>query len=191
MKKLAYLFLGLIMLSGCARGQLEVLSEEIKTLYTENEKLTMTAMVRTDYGDRVIDFEVDCSRSEPNKMSMEVVSPDIIKGVTATTGESGVGLEYDGMILELGALPQTGLSPLETLPYMTKQWSDGYQTSAGLETISGTQCVRLTYKNNLSGVSVEQHVWFDKTTLKPVISELYSDGVMTVRCTYTDVTLGG
>lgn len=190
MKKTIPLLLLLVVLSGCGRDKLDGMSGRIRDLYSNTEAISMNVAMRTDYGDHAVDFELKCVQTQKNKLEMEVLSPDIIKGVIASASDAGINLAYDGVILEMGELPGTGLSPLETLPYMMGQWSEGYQTSEGFEKLSETDCIRLIYKTSNAGVAVEQHVWFDTSTLKPIVSELYSDGSMTARCVYSDVVFG-
>ena len=73
-------------------------------------KCTAQLSVTADYGQRVYEFELDAAVNGEETV-LTVTAPELIAGVTARTAGTEGALEYDGVILETGALSRGGLSP--------------------------------------------------------------------------------
>ncbi len=188
MKKLALALMLLILLTACGQKEGES-SEDIRDYYRSLEHIEMTVTQRTDFGDRVLDFEVLYKWQKDGACTIETLSPQAIRGLTATLRDDGATLAFDQTIVELGALPGTGLSPLEALPLMIGQWSDGYVSSSGREKLAEQPCLRYTYKTTWNETALEQTVWFAQDSRAPVLAELAADGQVIVRCTFSGVNL--
>jgi outer membrane lipoprotein-sorting protein len=173
-------FLLVILAAGCSAGGGSDTAARVKEHHAALENAVYHVTVRTDFGDRVLDFDVQYTHHKFGSGRMEIIAPEIIAGIGAEVTEGGTSLIYDGLSLDLGALPGTGLSPMESLPYMINQWSAGYVTQTGSEKRAGRQLVTLTTRRTEGGGVLETRTWFDADTLSPVVSELYVDGFMTV-----------
>ena len=116
---LCVLMMGLLFLPACS-GAGSVSPEEELALTIRGEYLAMTKCtaqlsVTADYGQRVYEFELDAAVNGEETV-LTVTAPELIAGVTARTAGKEGALEYDGVILETGALSRGGLSPMSAFP---------------------------------------------------------------------------
>ena len=108
---LCVLMMGLLFLPACS-GAGSVSPEEELALTIRGEYLAMTKCtaqlsVTADYGRRVYEFELDAAVNGEETV-LTVTAPELIAGVTARTAGKEGALEYDGVILETGALSRGG-----------------------------------------------------------------------------------
>ena len=183
-KILPCLLITLLLLGGCSKELEPDKAQSVAEHYEALDEITVQAVLRTDYGDRVIDFSVEYTHRKDESGSMTVLSPEDIAGIRADILPGCATLEYDGLALELGPLPGTGLSPMESLPFMIGQWSGGYAVDSGVERMGTRELVCVRYRQTSGGSVLEQTVLFEPGTLLPVRSELYIDGALVVTCTF-------
>lgn len=164
-----------LVLGGCNAGERS--SERIQAHHAALERFTWSGTLRVDYGDRVLDFGLECETA-PEETRLRVTSPELLRGLSATLKPGGTELEYDGLILETGRLPGMGLSPLELIPLIQAQWGGGYVIAETKAQLRGQSADRLTYsKGNL-----EIDVWF-APDCAPLVCEVSADGAQVARLT--------
>ncbi|NMA24178.1 MAG: hypothetical protein GX936_00780 [Clostridiales bacterium] len=151
------------------------LALQIRAGLLKAEKLALTAFVTADYGDRVYDFTFSYS-GNADEGEIEITSPESIAGVKAKISVSGGTLEYDGAVLDTGAVTKDGLSPAEALPVLVSQWQTGYISGCNFEKLGDLETLAVTTDIT---ETVRQRSWFDVKTRLPVRSEI-TDGVKTV-----------
>ncbi|MCL2003407.1 MAG: hypothetical protein FWG72_05310 [Oscillospiraceae bacterium] len=173
-----------LMAAGCSSRAGGNAAELVREHYAALGETLYTVTLRTDFGDRVLDFGVEYTHRPGGGGRMRVVSPELIAGIEAETGPDGVTLLYDGLLLDLGALPGTGLSPMESLPFIIGQWSGGYVTQTGTERRAGRSLISITTRRTENSAALEVRTWFDAETLSPVTAELYANGFMTVNAIF-------
>jgi hypothetical protein len=166
--------------AGCSGRAGDGGAARIRERYSARGETVYSVTLRTDFGDRVIDFGVEYTHRPDGGGRIKVLTPELIAGIEAETGADGVSLTYDGLTLELGALPGTGLSPMESLPFIISQWSGGYVTQTGGEKRAGRSLLTVTTQRTQDGTVLEVRTWFDGETLEPVTAELYANGFLTV-----------
>ncbi len=184
-----------LLLSACAPKLDQEETADMLKKFTEVTGYSFTGTLRTDYGDRVIDFDVSYEHDNQTGGTLEVIGPELIKGIKATIplGDT-IKIEYDGLILEAGELPGTGLSPLETVPFFISQWQEGYITSTSVEKLEGEKTVRVDFSkqttdtqgNPLKSITVSS--WF--LDGKPKLAELDVEGRQIVRFTIDSFVWG-
>ena len=147
-------------------------------------EMGFTVNQRTDYGDEVRDFvyKYNYSQSEPD--TLEVLQPEVLRGLKATLGGAGNTLEYDGMMFSGMELPGTGMSPLEVMPFLIDQWKNGYMMDKVSEKLDGVPCTRIVYRTTQNGVKVDHNAWFTENGNTPVKAELLFDGILAVTCRF-------
>jgi outer membrane lipoprotein-sorting protein len=168
----------LFIAAGCSRSGDR--AERVREHYSALGETAYTVTLRTDFGDRVLDFTVEYRHRPGGGGQMKVLSPELIAGIEAHIAADGVSLIYDGLMLEMGALPGTGLSPMESLPFIIGQWSTGYISQTGNERRAGRSLLTVTTRRTTDGEVLEARTWFDEETLKPVTAELSVNGFLTV-----------
>ncbi|MCL2546653.1 MAG: hypothetical protein FWE06_05590 [Oscillospiraceae bacterium] len=150
---------------------------------------TMDARVRADFGDRVVEYLLRYNLSLEEE-SVEVLEPSELAGIRVVLHEGGSILQFDGLSLETGALPGTGLSPLEAVPFAVQTWREGHIVAYGTENAFGTQAIRAVYASTHGGIEHRMVVWFDVETMHPLRSETYVDGANILTITFLQVELG-
>ncbi|MEL4106669.1 hypothetical protein AAFA46_07535 [Oscillospiraceae bacterium WX1] len=186
-KTLARMILPILLLTSCsAKNNGEALALKIRASLLETTALTLTAVITADYGDRVYDFTVQYTGGA-DKGDIDILAPQEIAGLKAHVSISGGTLEYDGAILDTGALTKNGLSPAEAVPLLLSQWQRGYISGCNYENLGDTKALAVT--TDISE-TITQRTWFDVKTLLPLRSELNENGKMVLACVFENVTVG-
>ena len=158
---------------------------EIRAGLIEAEKLALTTSVRADYGDRVYDFSFNYS-GNADRGHIEITAPESIAGLKAEVSVSGGTLEYDGAVLDTGAVTKDGLSPAEALPVLISQWQTGYISGCSYEKLGDLNTLAVTTDIT---ESVMQRTWFDVKSHLPVQSELSDSGKTVISCRFENVII--
>ena len=133
---LSALMIPLLLLSGCLGvGEGQKLLDQALTIrgeYLAMEGFSAQAELTADYGQRVCSYtlEVDASSDE---ITLTITQPDILAGITARCRNGDSFLEYDGLVIETGALNKQGLSPMSAIPAMLEQLRGGYLMAWNME----------------------------------------------------------
>ena len=165
MKKL-YLPLLLILsvlLGGCAnKGETRFreFSEELRA----RSDLELTAEVRAEYDDRSCTFTLRCCEDGQGGCTVEVLEPELIRGVKARVSADGTKLVYDSVSVDTGGDGGTGLSPMGALPLLLRSLRGGALDSAWKE--DGSCAVRLVPEDDIAVT-----VLFD-ADMKPETAEI-------------------
>lgn len=157
-----------IILTGCGGSAARESFEDFSRTLAEQPDLSFTARIRAEYDDRTAEFTLDYS-ADDSECVVSVVSPEMIRGVSARINAGDTALEYDGVILDTGALDAFGLSPMSALPLLVDTMKTSYLDTAWEE--DDTLCAVLVPSD---GVSVEVHL--DKYTKTPLYAEISSNG---------------
>ena len=169
MKKLflPLLLLGALLLGGCENrneAQFRSFSEALRA----REDLALTAVVRAEYDDRTCTFTLRCTDEEDGGFCVEVLEPELIRGVRAHMDGGGAKLLYDGISIDTGEDAASQLSPMAALPLLVRALREGMLDSAWSE--DGC-CAALLVPAD--GVTVT--VLFDEE-MKPSRVEMAQDG---------------
>ncbi len=156
---------------------------EIQTEYAQWENISITGDITADYGDRVYEFKVKFTGNE-SEGTIEVLEPDEIAGLTAKIAEDGNSLIYDGVELSLGDLTANGVSPIECIPMMIDQWSEGYIQNAVTDKLNDSDTVAITFT-----ISEDEYLvtWFEADTNLPIRAELFFDNNMVICCEFENI----
>ena len=168
MKKALIVLLALpaLLLGGCANkneARFRAFSDELRA----RSDLQVTAAVRAEYDDRSCSFTLRCTE-DAEGCSVEVLEPELIRGVKAHMSADGTKLLYDSVSVDTGDDGGTGLSPMGALPLLTRSLRDGALDSAWKE--DGNCAVRLVPEDGI-GVTV----LFDEE-MRPVHAEIDRGG---------------
>ena len=162
----------LLSFSACSRDvPAEERIGEIRAQYQQSEQ-RFQADITADYGEHVHQFRLHFDSANA---SIEVLSPDIIAGITIALSESGTMLHFEGAVLDTGPLTEDGLSPLAALPMIVSQWKDGHIVAAHYETFHGISTVVM---QTAISDRVRKFTWFDNDTGFPIKSELFDGGTL-------------
>ncbi len=106
-----------LLLSGCGsrdEARFDAFSEELRS----RGDVVMTAEVRAEQEDNTCTFTLRYAESTDGGCIVEVVEPELIRGVKARMNADGTKLVYDSVAVDTGDDGGTGLSPMGALPLL-------------------------------------------------------------------------
>ncbi|MGE4354460.1 MAG: hypothetical protein AB7D36_10315 [Oscillospiraceae bacterium] len=154
----------------CACGS----TGETETKFTQWREdissVELCAVVTTTQGDSAAEYELSCSYS-PETCTVEIIAPESLAGVTASRSGDETELEYDGLILSLGAMD--GITPINALPELLDAIINGhlelsYEEPDGDDTLIAAE---LTL-----GDTVTVRLWLEPEQMTPLRAAFESDG---------------
>ena len=173
----------LLTATGCG-GQVE--APKLREFFADVAVCVIDARVHADFGDRTVDYFLRYERT-PAAETVTVLEPSELADIKVTILPEAGRLLFDGLILETGALPGTGLSPLEAVPYAFGCWQAGYSDSVRDETLSGVEAICAVYNTKQDSKPMRLVTWFDKATYRPLRSETYAGDCCVLWCEYEKV----
>ena len=139
-------FVLIFFLCGCSGGE-ETAFAQFREELMSAEKIAFTAEVKAEYEDKTADFTLAFSM-ENGEYAVEIIEPELVKGLSAHMKSGDTRLEYDGAILDIGKLTDRGLCPMSALPYLLDAMKDAHVDMAWTE--SGLLTVRLVPSDDMS-----------------------------------------
>ena len=194
MRKLScVLMMTVLLLSGCGgKGidEAEQAALDIRAAYLSMAGCTGTVELTADYGERVFQCVLFLDHTAGGDTVLTVQEPESLKGVSARLRNGESLLEFDGVQVETGALSNTGLSPIDHIPFLLRQIQEGFISAWSMELLEERECVRFTTSdpNGRAGEGQEVHLWFDKESYALIQGEVTVDGFVAIRCKVTDFT---
>ena len=193
-KALSCVLMMTLLLSGCKAGsgeeRPENLAARIRGEYLSLGGWTARLDITADYGERVYEFSVDASWEKDGPTVLTVTAPESVAGITARLEDGEGYLEYDGASLSTGPLTGDGLSPLEVIPFVMKELTQGYMARAHYVQVGERQVLEVLCRNpeEAEGIGAECLLQFDPETHDLLQAELFWDGVSVVRAAVTQFT---
>lgn len=187
-KRLLFLPMMLLLLTGCGGGQENENGAEAQAVAIRGEYIAMTsyslqAQVNADYGQRVYDFTLSVTW-DGEETTVAIREPEMLAGVTAQiTGEEGT-LEYEDLSLETGFLDEDGLSPVSALPALMEAARSQYIDRCTLT--DGMLEVHCADPEQKPGTGREVTLWFDSQTHALTAGEISQDGRRVIACEVTE-----
>ena len=169
MKKLflPLLLAAALLLGGCA-NKAEARFRDFSGELRARDDLDVTAEVRAEYDDRSCSFTLRYTEDGGGACTVEVLEPELIRGVKARLSADGTRLIYDSVVVDTGDDGGTGLSPMGALPLLMRALRGGALDSVWKE--DGCLAVRLVPEDG-TGVTVI----FDERT-QPAYAEIDHEG---------------
>ena len=164
-------------LAGCGRqdeARFNAFSEALR----ERNDLVMTAQVRAVYDDRECSFTLRYAETTDGGCTVEVLEPELIRGVKARMNADGTKLVYDSVAVDTGDDGGTGLSPMGALPLLVRAMRQGSVDSVWKE--GGELAVKLVPEDD-----VDVTVLFD-SEMKPTYAEIAHEGKAVLFITIAD-----
>lgn len=187
-KRLLFLPMMLLLLTGCGGGQENENGAEAQAVAIRGEYIAMTsyslqAQVNADYGQRVYDFTLSVTW-DGEETTVAIREPEMLAGVTARiTGDEGT-LEYEDLSLETGFLDEDGLSPVSALPALIEAARSQYIDRCTLT--DGMLEVHCADPEQKPGTGREVTLWFDSQTHALTAGEISQDGRRVIACEVTE-----
>ena len=177
---------GTLLLTGCAgkgessAGQMQA----IQTAYGKLEGFTAQAEVTADYGQRVYGYSVDI-KGDLTSGTMTVTEPENIAGTVLTWTDGKTELEYDGAVLDTGALSKSGLSPADAMPAVLTACRNGTVVDCCPDTLEEQSVLYATLDaGNQDGNQVA--CWFQPESYALSRAEVLQDGQVVITLSFTE-----
>lgn len=181
-----------LLLTACGGGgggsEAEELALQVRGEYLAMTGCSGTAVVTADYGQRVYRYELQFTADEQETV-LNLTAPETVAGITARlSGEEGSLLEYDGAVLETGALNEDGLTPVSAIPALLTAVREGYLDCCTLEEGEGAAQLRLLIRDpeQQPGTGIETTLWFDGSSRRLCRGEISRDGFCIIQCEFSD-----
>jgi len=178
---LAFLTVFLFFLSACGTHGDE--KEELVSSLAAITGAEYTARVTASFPAREAEFTLSFS-SSPEKTRICVISPEEIAGVSCSVNPDGATLEFDGAVLEIGELDESGISPLSCISTLMHSWKKGDFAEISPCVIFGKSAYLAVSREDMASVPVEYRTWFSKEDFLPLYSEIFSDGERIITCNF-------
>ena len=177
-------------LTACAGGknEPEELLQQVRGHYLELSACGGHAEVTADYGQRVYTYGIDFTWAREGETRLVLTAPENVAGAVAHIEAGETALEFDGVMLETGALDNAGLTPIDVLPTLLTYAREGFVSACVLEGEEGQKRLRMTCSDpeKSPGQGVEADLWFDAAAFTLLRGEMSVDGVTVIQCDVTD-----
>lgn len=166
----------LLTLCACSGNEKESF-EDFCGKANDAESICFTASLRAEYSDKTAIFKLGYTQNEDG-IRVTVLEPEIISGISAHVSDDGARLEYDGAILDIGTLSQSGLCPMSALPITVMAMKTAYVDSVWTEDT-------LTVAKLIPSDDTEIILWLDDEQT-PCNAEIVCDGNSVVFIEFSD-----
>ena len=180
--RLAILFTALLfLLSACSVSSNceKTLSDTLSSL----DGASYTAKITANFPSREAEFTINCTYSHEETRA-SVITPSEVAGTSYTMSGDDAFLEFDGAILEIGKLDESGVSPFSAIHTLIRTWKAGAFSEVTNSVMHG-KAARLAISREEKGAeNIEYRTWFSKDTSLPLYSEIFSDGKRVITCEF-------
>ena len=177
--KLSLCFLLILLLSSCSSDN----AEELKGALSSVTSAEYTAHITASFPDREAEYTISYTQS-PEKVRASVISPKEVAGVSYTiSGDEGF-LEFDGAILEIGKLDDSGISPFSCIYSLQNSWKNADFEEITRDTMYGKRAYFAISREMTDTSETEYRTWFSEDGFLPLYSEIFSDGKRIIMCEF-------
>lgn len=173
-----------LLLTGCGGTRPERRLEQLRDTLNAAQSVTVTADVTASLEDEVFSCTVRCT-AQPDSTTVELTAPETIAGIRAVTDGEGTRIEYDGVSLGVGSMPDGRLSPAGALPQLLTALRTGSVLRSWTER-EGEQGFLVTEFYIADDTTLA--VWLDASELTPLSAEFRREGAVVLRCEIRDLT---
>lgn len=183
-----------LLLTACggARGDSpEELAAAIRGEYLSMSAWSARADITVSYGEAVFLFSLDASGRREGDTVLTLTAPETVAGITARIRKGETLLEYDGAGLSLGALDDSGLTPVSALPAIISALAEGYMARCVWdgEEASRLLLVQCRDPRAAEGEGTGFDLWLDPATHALLRAEVSTGGVTVMTAIFTDFTM--
>lgn len=178
------------LLASCGGGkdEPEELLQQIRGHYLELSACGGHGELTADYGQRVYTYGIDFTWAKDGETRLVLTSPENVAGAVAHIASGETALEFDGVMLETGALDSAGLTPIDVIPALLTYARGGFVSSCALEGEGEQKTFHVICSDpeKSPGEGVEADLWFDMVTFALLRGEISTDGVTVIQCDISD-----
>ena len=142
-----------------------------------------TAHITASFPDKEAEFTVLYTHSPENDRA-SIIAPSEVTGVSYTiSGDTGF-IEFDGAILEIGRLDETGVSPFSAIYSLLSTWKRGAFSEVTRTVMHGDAAYLVISHDKKDASELEYRTWFSKDNILPLYAEIFSDGERIITCEF-------
>ena len=185
MKKIAAVFLSLVLLTGCT-GKRDELDRAMKLRANLLGCLgcSFDVTVTADYGDSYYTFVMNCQATGRGDLQFTVLQPESIAGITGEISSGEGKLTFDEVALHFPLLADDQVTPVSGPWILMKTLLGGYLTAANEE----DDLLHLTIHDGYEEDALQMEIWLDGED-EPVNAEILYDGRRIVTMTVENFTM--
>lgn len=185
MKKIAAVFLSMVLLTGCT-GKRDELDRAMKLRANLLGCLgcSFDVTVTADYGDSYYTFVMNCQATGRGDLQFTVLQPESIAGITGEISSGEGKLTFDDVALHFPLLADDQVTPVSGPWILMKTLLGGYLTAANEE----DDLLHLTIHDSYEEDALQMEIWLDGAD-KPVNAEILYDGRRIVTMTVENFTM--
>lgn len=195
-KRICVLLIGIAcLLVSCGKGggkrETEELLQRLRGRYLELTACGGHGELTADYGQRVYTYGIDFVWRKEGETRLVLTAPENVAGAVAHIEKGETALEFDGVMLETGALDSAGLTPIDAIPALLTYAREGFVSSCVVEETEEKRILHVVCSDpeKSPGEGIEADLWFDCDTLILLRGEISTDGVTVIQCEITDFTM--
>ena len=172
MKKIAAVFLSLVLLTGCT-GKRDELDRAMKLRANVLGCLgcSFDVTVTADYGDAFYTFVMNCQTGGRGDLQFTVLQPESLAGITGEISSGEGKLTFDDVALHFPLLADDQVTPVSGPWILMKTLLGGYLTAANEE----GDLLHLTINDSYEEDALQMEIWLDGNDM-PVNAEILYDG---------------
>jgi hypothetical protein len=185
LKKIAAVFLSLVLLTGCT-GKRDELDRAMKLRANLLGCLgcSFDVTVTADYGDSYYTFVMNCQATGRGDLQFTVLQPESIAGITGEISSGEGKLTFDDVALHFPLLADDQVTPVSGPWILMKTLLGGYLTAANEE----DDLLHLTIHDSYEEDALQMEIWLDGED-EPVNAEILYDGRRIVTMTVENFTM--
>ena len=177
MKKAVLCLAFILLFASCSSA--EDIKEQVSRWRSELTETNFVAEITLSAAERVEQFVVSYTEDE-QIAEMEIISPENLKGITASMSGEETELKFDDLVL--GINTPSGLSPVKALPMLTDIIKNGYIEQCYKEK-NGEEDIFAVIFSPYNDVVL--HLWLSDQKV-PLCAELEQNGTTAIKITITE-----
>ena len=188
MKKLLAYLLPLTLLCTACGGDMEIdRVAELQTLYAGLQGYAAEVKIDVPREDETLHDTLSLTK-DGDTISVRVLAPDALRGVTAHIDGETLALEYDGMMLDAGTL-NPKMSALSCVPLLLRAFPESYITAQSTERFGEQDALRVCFETDCGGEKLACVVYFSAENA-PLYAEIAENGKIILFAEFTDFIFG-
>ncbi len=172
MKKYAVCIVLLLFLTGCSGTTDEMeIGMKLRSKLLQASECTFDANITADYGDKILNFSMNCKTDSTGDVIFTVSAPDTISGIAGKLSGEGGELTFDDTALLFSLMADDQLSPISAPWILMKTLRSGYIAS----TCTDEGKIRLSIDDSYEEDALRLDIWLNPEK-QPEHADILYDG---------------
>ena len=187
MKRIIPYLLALTLLLSACDDEGADRAAEVQALYAALQGYAAEVRIDIPREDETLRYTLSLTK-DGDALSVRVLAPDALRGVTAHIDGEALALEYDGAVLDAGTL-DPGMSALSCVPLLLGAFPESCVTAQSTERFGEQEALRVCFETDCGGERLVCAVYFSAKNA-PLYAEIAEKGKIILFAEFTDFTFG-